>query len=54
MRKSRADYYKEKFMEYSNNMKKTWDLIRNILGKQKRDVVFPETFFIYEGKVFTG
>ena len=53
IRKSKADYYKEKFTEYSNNMKKTWDLIRDILGKQKKDFIFPETFF-HEGKVYTG
>ena len=53
IRKSKADYYGEKFTEYSNNMKKTWDLIRDILGKQKKDFVFPETFF-HEGDVYTG
>ena len=46
MRKSKDDFFKEKFTEYSNNMKKTCDLIRNILGKQKKDFVFPETFIM--------
>jgi len=53
LRKSKADYYEQKFTEYSNNMKKTWDLIRDILGKQKKDFVFPETFF-HEGNIYTG
>jgi hypothetical protein len=53
IRKSKADYYEQKFTEYSNNMKKTWDLIRDILGKQKKDFVFPETFF-HEGNIYTG
>ena len=34
-------------------MKKTRDLIRDILGKQKKEFVFPETFF-HEGKIYNG
>ena len=53
IRKAKANYYEQKFKEYSNNMKKTWHLIRDILGQQKKDFVFHETFF-HEGNIYTG
>ncbi len=32
VRASKTNYYKTKFEEYSTNMRKTWDTIRDVIG----------------------
>ena len=53
IRTSKFKYYKEKFDQYSNDMKKTWKVIRDIIGKGGRTFNFPDTFY-HEGHTYIG
>ena len=53
IRKSKANYYKDKLNEYWGNMKKTWGLINEILGRKKRSFNFPD-YFVENGKLVSG
>ena len=46
-------YYDKKFKEYSGNIKKTWDTLREIIGKHKNRINIPD-FFCQGGKTITG
>ena len=46
-------YYNNKFLEYSKNSKKTWDTIREVLGKSKNKVDLPD-YFKSNGSIITG
>ena len=32
-RKSKRNYYSQKILEYKNNAKKTWNIMKEVLGK---------------------
>ena len=53
IRTSKFKYYKDKFDKYANDMKKTWNAIRDIIGKGGRTFIFPDTFF-HEGHTYIG
>ena len=44
MRKAKIKYYNDKFAEYSSNMRKTWETIRELIGKQKNKIYIPDYF----------
>lgn len=52
-RTAKHSYYRDKFEEYSGNMKKTWETIREVLGTQKHREDIPD-FFQTKGKIITG
>lgn len=52
-RKAKANYFKEKFTEYSKNMKKTWSTLRDIYGSKKSKPDIPNVF-MDNGQIFTG
>lgn len=52
-RKAKATYYKDKFTEYSKNMKKTWSTLRDIYGSKKVKPEIPN-MFLDNGRVYSG
>ena len=52
-RQAKQSYYGEKFREYSKNMKKSWDLIREVVGHKKRRDNIPD-FFRHNGQVLNS
>ena len=44
VRASKINYYNTKFTEYSTNMRKTWDTIRDVIGSKKRRDNVPDYF----------
>ena len=50
---SKINYYKTKFEEYSTNMRKTWDTIRDVIGSKKRKENIPD-YFKEKGALITG
>ena len=53
IRASKINYYKTKFEEYSTNMRKTWDTIRDVIGSKKRKENIPD-YFKEKGALITG
>ena len=53
VRASKINYYNTKFTEYSTNMRKTWDTIRDVIGSKKRRDNVPD-YFKRNGKIITG
>ena len=43
-RKAKVSYYSKKFSDFSDNMKGTWNTIREVLGTQKRKENIPDFF----------
>ena len=52
LRKSKQNYYHTKFTEYSYDLRRTWDTIREVLGRNKNKVNIPD-FFRSNGKIIT-
>ena len=46
IRKAKTSYYVTKLNESKNNMKKTWNLLRSVIDKQKNKAMLPEIFVI--------
>ena len=53
IRKSKILFYKNKFNEYSTNMKKTWSLIKDIIGAKSTKREMPDVF-LEDGKIYSG
>ena len=53
VRKAKYEYYNNKFNEYKNNCKKTWQTINEVLGRRKNVSDIPETFISNE-KIISG
>ena len=49
-RQAKRSYYGDKFHEYSKDMKKSWDLIREVVGHRKRRENIPD-FFRQNGQI---
>jgi len=45
LQKSEREHYDSLFSQYKNNIRKSWDLIKNVLNKGKRPTL-PEVFCI--------
>ena len=52
-RSSKKEYYCNKFIEFSNNGKKTWQTINKVLGRTYNKISIPNTF-ISNDKILTG
>ena len=52
LRKSKKQYYKKYFAEHSNNMKKTWSGINNLLHRQRK-LKLSDIFLNVNGNLFT-
>ncbi len=48
LRRAKQTYYNKKFQEYSSNMRKTWETIREVIGKHKNKIYIPEYFCNWE------
>ena len=44
LRKAKHYYYNKKFEEYSGNLRKTWETIRELIGKNKTRMYIPDFF----------
>ena len=44
IRRAKQIYYNSRFVEFSSNMKKTWETIREVLGRQKKKQCVPDFF----------
>ena len=44
LRKAKQTYYNSKFLDFSSNMRKTWDLIREVVGSKKHKENLPDYF----------
>lgn len=53
LRRAKQNYFKSKFLEYSHNLRKKWETVREALGRQKRNVSIPD-FFRHDGQHITG
>jgi len=53
VRAARKKYYSDKFNEYSNDSKKTWQTINSVLGRSKKTHNIPD-LFNSNGKVLSG
>jgi hypothetical protein len=53
LRKARHEYYQNKFKEFSNDSKKTWQTINEVLGRRKNVNSIPKTFVSNE-KIISG
>ena len=53
LRLAKKVHYDNKFTEFSKNMRKTWDTIREVIGSTKRRENVPDTFF-YNGEFISG
>ena len=53
IRKAKQNYYNDKFIESSQNLRKTWNLIREVIGRKKNKVNIPD-YFKNNGKTITG
>ena len=45
LRKAERDHYEAKFLEYANNIKRSWDLIKEVINKKKAKRI-SDTFII--------
>ena len=52
-RSAKRLYYDDKFKEFSKDMRKTWDTIRNVMGTNKRRENIPD-FFKSNDKIISG
>ena len=52
-RTSKRQYYDSKFKEFSSNMRKTWDTIREVTRTKKRKENMPD-YFKNNGEIITG
>ena len=53
IRKAKANYYDEKFKEYSKNIKQTWAVLNELLNVKKSSQKIPD-IFIDNGKIYSG
>lgn len=53
IRKEKHSHYDSKFTEFSTNMKKTWETIREVIGTKKHRENIPD-FFKQNGNIITG
>ena len=53
IRRARLVYFENKFDEYSNNMKQTWNTIKEVINSKKPKESIP-SLFLHDGKVFNG
>ena len=44
LRRAKQKYYNDKFIENSSNIRKTWETIRELIGKQKNKIYIPDYF----------
>ena len=51
-RAAKKDYYSNQFAENKNNIKRTWDVIREVIGKRKHRENLPD-FFKHNGTILT-
>ncbi len=51
-RKSKKQYLKDYFIKHSNNLKKTWKGINNVLNRQGKSRA-PDIFLNIDGKIVT-
>ena len=51
-RAAKKTYFSDQFAEYTNNIKKTWDTIREVIGKRKHRENLPD-FFRDNGSILT-
>ena len=45
VRKAKKEYYNAKFLEFSNDIKKTWSMINSLINKRKHKESLPGVFF---------
>ena len=53
IRKAKSNYYTDKFTEYSNNLKQTWSLIKEITGSKETKREIPN-IFLNKGQIYSG
>ena len=53
LRKAKLVYYDAKFKEYSRDIRKTWETLREILGRQKKRINILD-FFHQGGEIIKG
>ena len=51
-RVAKKNFYRDKFSEHSKNIKKTWEVIREVIGKKKNRENLPD-FFRNNGEILT-
>jgi hypothetical protein len=51
IRKANVNYYKSSFQKYKDDMKNTWNVIKEIINKSKSKSDYPENFIINELEV---
>ena len=51
MKQREKDYFNELIEKNKSNMKKTWDVIKSVIGKKKQSLKYSE--FIVNGKITT-
>ena len=51
-RAAKKNFYRDKFSEHSKNIKKTWEVIREVIGKKKNRESLPD-FFRDNGEILT-
>ena len=49
MKQKEKEYYNDMVIKNKSNMKKTWDIIKTVIGKKKRSIKYSE--FIVDGKL---
>ena len=52
-RKSRISYYRDRFEYFSKDIKKTWGVINEVLGREKNRESLPD-YFISKGHILSG
>ena len=53
IRAAKKQHYTHEFAKYKNNIRKTWDTLKDIMNKKKSKVEFP-TYFLNNGKYVCG
>ena len=53
IRTAKKEYYANEFLKYKNDIRKTWDTLKDILNKKKSKKDFP-SYFLDNGTVVTG
>ena len=53
IRAAKRDYYHREFLKYRHNIRKTWDTLKTVLGKNKCKSKFP-SYFLNNDEIISG